>query len=224
MSCSFPNFSSNPLSPNTPSIIPPDPTFHLISSASARSFKYTNAHQVPATINRVATLIDPTYVSFGLNFTEALLLPLQGFFNALIYVAISTEACAFLRVHCKRVLRRIFIEPWKYCFPCLFRPKGRQPEVPPPPKLSAAGYPLPASCGQSQMDPGRPQPPRPTRPAPERQAARPARPARPVRHGRTGRPLVRSIQQDEIAEYHRLRRVLNISPDPESTAGNNSNK
>lgn len=80
---------------------------------------------------------------------------------------------------------------------------------------------MPASCGQSQMDPGRP---RPTRPAPTAPTRPAARPARPIRHGHTGRPLVRSIQQHEIEEYHRLRGVLNISPDPESAASTNSNK
>ncbi|KFY95953.1 hypothetical protein V498_03031 [Pseudogymnoascus sp. VKM F-4517 (FW-2822)] len=51
---------------------------------------------VPATINRLATLADPNLVSFPLNFIEALFLPLQGFWNAIIYITTSVPACTTL--------------------------------------------------------------------------------------------------------------------------------
>ncbi|KFZ11402.1 hypothetical protein V501_04782 [Pseudogymnoascus sp. VKM F-4519 (FW-2642)] len=51
---------------------------------------------VPATINRLATLADPNLVSFPLNFIEALFHPLQGFWNAIIYITTSVPACTTL--------------------------------------------------------------------------------------------------------------------------------
>ena len=40
---------------------------------------------IPASINRLASLIDPSYVIFGLNYAAIVFLPLQGFLNALVY-------------------------------------------------------------------------------------------------------------------------------------------
>ncbi|OBT66779.1 hypothetical protein VE03_04004 [Pseudogymnoascus sp. 23342-1-I1] len=51
---------------------------------------------VPATINRVATLVEPESVSFPLNFIESIFLPLQGFWNAVIYLSTSIPACKAL--------------------------------------------------------------------------------------------------------------------------------
>ncbi|KFY22452.1 hypothetical protein V493_06581 [Pseudogymnoascus sp. VKM F-4281 (FW-2241)] len=51
---------------------------------------------VPATINRVATLVQPELVSFPLNFVESIFLPLQGFWNAIIYISTSIPACKAL--------------------------------------------------------------------------------------------------------------------------------
>jgi hypothetical protein len=45
--------------------------------------------QVPSSINRISTLIDPQYLSFGLNYADALVIPLQGFWNSVIYIIIS---------------------------------------------------------------------------------------------------------------------------------------
>ncbi|KFY39546.1 hypothetical protein V495_05887 [Pseudogymnoascus sp. VKM F-4514 (FW-929)] len=53
---------------------------------------------VPATINRVATLVDPELVSFPLNFIESIFLPLQGFWNAVIYISTSIPAFKALLV------------------------------------------------------------------------------------------------------------------------------
>ncbi|QKX53009.1 uncharacterized protein TRUGW13939_00080 [Talaromyces rugulosus] len=44
---------------------------------------------VPSTINRVYSLARPNSVSFGLELASAIVLPLQGFWNSIIYIAIS---------------------------------------------------------------------------------------------------------------------------------------
>ena len=51
---------------------------------------------VPSSINRVYSLIHPQDVSFGLTFTSSLVLPLQGFWNTVIYVVTSFSACKAL--------------------------------------------------------------------------------------------------------------------------------
>jgi hypothetical protein len=51
---------------------------------------------VPSTINRVYTLVHPHTVVFGLDFASGLVLPLQGFWNAVVYIAISFPACKAL--------------------------------------------------------------------------------------------------------------------------------
>lgn len=45
--------------------------------------------QVPSTINRVYSLVYPKNANFALEFVSAFVLPLQGFWNSIIYVAIS---------------------------------------------------------------------------------------------------------------------------------------
>ncbi|OKL59706.1 hypothetical protein UA08_05140 [Talaromyces atroroseus] len=44
---------------------------------------------VPSTINRVYSLVYPKDANFGLEFVSAFVLPLQGFWNSIIYVAVS---------------------------------------------------------------------------------------------------------------------------------------
>lgn len=51
---------------------------------------------VPSSINRVYSLVHPDEVSFPLLFISALVLPLQGFWNAVIYIATSLPACKAL--------------------------------------------------------------------------------------------------------------------------------
>jgi hypothetical protein len=48
---------------------------------------------VPSTINRVYTLVHPNETLFGLDYASGLVLPLQGFWNAIIYIATSSTAC-----------------------------------------------------------------------------------------------------------------------------------
>ena len=43
-------------------------------------------------MNRVVSLARPDEFSFGLNFASSFVLPLQGFWNSLIYVSISWPA------------------------------------------------------------------------------------------------------------------------------------
>lgn len=52
---------------------------------------------VPSTINRVVTLVHPNDIIFGLNYASGLVLPLQGFWNAMIYIFTSLPACRALR-------------------------------------------------------------------------------------------------------------------------------
>ena len=47
---------------------------------------------VPSTINRVYSLVYPDHAIFGLLFISSLLLPLQGFWNAILYIATSLPA------------------------------------------------------------------------------------------------------------------------------------
>jgi hypothetical protein len=48
---------------------------------------------VPSSINRVYSLAHPNRLNFGLNYVETLVLPLQGFLNAVVYVITSQTAC-----------------------------------------------------------------------------------------------------------------------------------
>jgi hypothetical protein len=51
---------------------------------------------VPSSANRVYSLVFPEKVSFELSLASGLVLPLQGFWNTLIYVATSWSACQAL--------------------------------------------------------------------------------------------------------------------------------
>jgi hypothetical protein len=48
---------------------------------------------VPSTLNRLVTLVHPNDPIFGLNYASGLVLPLQGFWNATIYIFTSLPAC-----------------------------------------------------------------------------------------------------------------------------------
>ena len=51
---------------------------------------------VPSTVNRVYTLVHPDRVSFGMNYAACMVLPLQGFWNTVVYIATSRPACRAL--------------------------------------------------------------------------------------------------------------------------------
>lgn len=48
---------------------------------------------VPASINRIYGIANPTTPSFGLNIASAIVLPLQGFWNTVIYFVTSGNVC-----------------------------------------------------------------------------------------------------------------------------------
>lgn len=60
---------------------------------------------VPSTVNRIYTIVRPTDIVFGLNLAAALVLPLQGFWNAIIYMATSSYAVKCLWEDIKEACR-----------------------------------------------------------------------------------------------------------------------
>ena len=48
---------------------------------------------IPSSANRVYSVVHPNEISLGLEFASAFVLPLQGFWNALIYATTSLPAC-----------------------------------------------------------------------------------------------------------------------------------
>ena len=61
--------------------------------------------KVPATVNRIYIFMHAGDVSFPLLYIVALLLPLQGFWNAVIYIATSMSACRGLWASLRRQRR-----------------------------------------------------------------------------------------------------------------------
>lgn len=51
---------------------------------------------IPSSANRVYSLVHPGEISFPLEIMSALVLPLQGFWNALIYIVTSWSGCKIL--------------------------------------------------------------------------------------------------------------------------------
>ncbi|OJJ08068.1 hypothetical protein ASPVEDRAFT_142955 [Aspergillus versicolor CBS 583.65] len=88
------------ISPNTP---PPDdePYRHstTASEVNVAAWAYTKYAMlffvallvtwVPSTVNRVYAFVYPEVSNFGLNYASSFVLPLQGFWNSLIYISIS---------------------------------------------------------------------------------------------------------------------------------------
>jgi hypothetical protein len=48
---------------------------------------------IPSSANRVYSVVNPGYISPSLQFASAFVLPLQGFWNAVIYITTSWKAC-----------------------------------------------------------------------------------------------------------------------------------
>lgn len=48
---------------------------------------------VPASVNRIWQMADPSTVSFPLNYIESLMLSLQGVWNVIVYIITSQTAC-----------------------------------------------------------------------------------------------------------------------------------
>jgi hypothetical protein len=53
----------------------------------------THLHQVPSSVNRVYALAYPDQLNFPLNLASAVVLPLQGFWNVIVYIITSQTAC-----------------------------------------------------------------------------------------------------------------------------------
>jgi hypothetical protein len=51
---------------------------------------------IPSSANRIYSLVHPGYISPALQFAAAFVLPLQGFWNAIIYITTSWHACRCL--------------------------------------------------------------------------------------------------------------------------------
>ena len=49
--------------------------------------------RIPSIINRFVSYARPNHVDWGLNYTETLVLPAQGFWNAIVYVGSWQTAC-----------------------------------------------------------------------------------------------------------------------------------
>ncbi|KAJ5183182.1 hypothetical protein N7492_000798 [Penicillium capsulatum] len=74
----------------------------MITEATSATWAYTKYAMlffiallvtwVPSTANRVYALVFPDDFSFGLNYASSFVLPLQGFWNSLIYISISWPA------------------------------------------------------------------------------------------------------------------------------------
>jgi hypothetical protein len=67
---------------------------------------------VPSTINRILTIVHPSKSLFGLNYAAGMVLPLQGFWNAIIYIATSSAACRALMRRVVATFSRCFTVQW----------------------------------------------------------------------------------------------------------------
>ncbi|KAJ6191380.1 hypothetical protein N7519_001401 [Penicillium mononematosum] len=65
---------------------------YILNSIQFNAASKSNLVQVPSTANRVYAFARPNDFSFGLNYASSFVLPLQGFWNSLIYVSISWPA------------------------------------------------------------------------------------------------------------------------------------
>ena len=68
-----------------PALCPPSPNWELP--------ELIGVWQIPSSINRIYALKYPDATNFGLNFVGCLVLPLQGFWNAIIYISTSLPVC-----------------------------------------------------------------------------------------------------------------------------------
>jgi hypothetical protein len=68
---------------------------------------------VPSTLNRLVTLVHPNDPIFGLSYSSGLVLPLQGFWNAIIYIFTSLPACKALMRRITTALHRDQMPQWR---------------------------------------------------------------------------------------------------------------
>jgi hypothetical protein len=81
---------------------------------------------VPSTVNRVVTLVHPEEKIFALNYASGLVLPLQGFWNAIIYIFTSLPACSALvqRITSGSDSTKKTSREWKNLFAMTTRPSS----------------------------------------------------------------------------------------------------
>jgi len=48
---------------------------------------------VPSSVNRVYAMVNPDEVNFALNYVSSFVFPLQGFWNVIVYIVTSQQAC-----------------------------------------------------------------------------------------------------------------------------------
>lgn len=109
----LPTTNQNPEPPSTtrPALPPAQPSY---TSAHTNKNKQANAALwayakvsllfflammitwIPSTANRIYSISNPGMVSMGLQYISVFVLPLQGFWNALIYILTSWDACGVL--------------------------------------------------------------------------------------------------------------------------------
>jgi hypothetical protein len=68
---------------------------------------------VPSTLNRLVTLVHPNDPIFRLGYASGLVLPLQGFWNAIIYIFTSLPACKALMRRITTTLRIDQMPRWR---------------------------------------------------------------------------------------------------------------
>lgn len=100
--------SPNPESKSSLPKLPPSEQIHfsrpyITKEANIAAWSYTKVAilfftamlvtWIPSTANRVYSVVNPGYISPGLQFASAFVLPLQGFWNAVIYTTTSWHAC-----------------------------------------------------------------------------------------------------------------------------------
>lgn len=56
----------------------------------------TARFKVPSSVNRVYSVVHPSYISVPFTFASAIVLPLMGFWNSVIYITTSWTACKSL--------------------------------------------------------------------------------------------------------------------------------
>ncbi|KAL8960020.1 MAG: hypothetical protein Q9183_005535 [Haloplaca sp. 2 TL-2023] len=65
---------------------------------------------IPSSVNRVYSLVHSTVMNFPLNYVSSLVLPMQGFLNAIVYIITSQSACRDLW----NSLRGRSTMPWRH--------------------------------------------------------------------------------------------------------------
>lgn len=90
--------------------------FGVIKSRSKKmnNNPFDKSAQIPLTVDRVMAFVQGYDGHFGLNFTSALVVPLQGFWNSAVYITTSP-----------RSVKALFHKIWLWCKEIRFSRSGR---------------------------------------------------------------------------------------------------